>query len=126
IELSFGDNQELTLLGEQELTPEARAEFEGIAALQSLNSAENAISSSQVARSTTSEESEGHNFVQLVPIAEVLEADGFNVLTVARIHEYLTRVGMSLEVPEFFYDEHNRDGSYSRLDENERHTGETG
>lgn len=125
IELSFGDNQEITLLGEQELTPEMQAEFAGVEAL-STRSAEEATSSNQVARDSSEEESEGHNFVQLVRIAEIVEADGFDVLTVARIYETVREVGMALETPLYSYDEIYRAGTYLRDEESNRHTGETG
>src|SRR5690606_21713001 len=47
-------------------------------------------------------EPEGHNFVQLVRINEIIEADGITPLTVARIQELLRPLGMSL--PERVYD----------------------
>ncbi|WP_309043112.1 immunoglobulin-like domain-containing protein [Marinobacter sediminicola] len=124
IDLDFGDNQQLTFLGEQQVTAEERGalieQTEGLAPIES--SEQPAAPSPAASGQGTS--SEGHSFVQLVRIGEIIEADGYTPVTVARIQEVLRPLGLSLPQREFVrsserdgtrYDEQNYPESGSKL-----------
>ncbi|WP_417500714.1 DUF5801 repeats-in-toxin domain-containing protein [Marinobacter sp.] len=117
VNLDFGDNQQLTFLGEQQVTAEERANLvEQSESLAPLESNDQPITDSPT-QSSQGTFSEGHGFVQLVRIGEIIEADGFTPVTVARIHEVLRPLGLSLpqrELENGFRDEHlaNRNDEY--------------
>ena len=83
IDLDFGDNQQLTFLGEQQVTPEVRGDL--IEQTESLSSLETNDLPEPVTpiESDRGGLSEGHSFVQLVRIGEIIEADGYTPVTVA-------------------------------------------
>src|SRR5690606_27734838 len=100
VDLDFGNNQVLTFLGEQqqpvaEVAAAIQAELPPSAPRQAAEDRQ------QTQSAPASGEPEGHNFVQLVRINEIIEADGITPLTVARIQELLRPLGMSL--PERVY-----------------------
>ena len=101
IDLDFGDNQQLTFLGEQQVTPEVRGDL--IEQTESLSSLETNDLPEPVTpiESDRGGLSEGHSFVQLVRIGEIIEADGYTPVTVARIQEVLRPFGMSIPQQEF-------------------------
>lgn len=101
IDLDFGDNQQLTFLGEQQVTPEVRGDL--IEQTESLSSLETNDLPEPVTpiESDRGGLSEGHRFVQLVRIGEIIEADGYTPVTVARIQEVLRPFGMSIPQQEF-------------------------
>ncbi|WP_277053310.1 putative Ig domain-containing protein, partial [Zestomonas thermotolerans] len=111
VDLDFGDNRILTLLGEQSTAlPQALAATQASAPSlppldepQSSSADEEARSGRVLANDDPAPE--GHNFVQLVRIAEIIEADGITPLTVARIRELLRPLGMSLPERAFEVDE---------------------
>lgn len=114
VNLDFGDNQQLTFLGEQQVTAEERADFiEQTESLESLESGEQPEPNTP-AESDQGTFSEGHSFVQLVRIDEIIEADGFTPVTVARIQEVLRPFGLSVPQQDFVR-ESDRDGT--RYDE---------
>ncbi|MBE7374041.1 putative Ig domain-containing protein, partial [Pseudomonas lopnurensis] len=105
LDLDFGDNRILSLVGEQSIplttvVPEASVQelaMQPAAPVQPGAQARSAQDDGPVP--------EGHNFVQLVRIAEIIEADGITPLTVARIQELLRPLGMSLPDRAFEPDE---------------------
>src|SRR5690554_325678 len=117
VNLDFGDNQQLTFLGEQQVTAEERANLvEQSESLAPLEPNDQPITDPST-QSNQSTFSEGHGFVQLVRIGEIIEADGFTPVAVARIHEVLRPLGLSLpqrELENGFRDEHlaNRNDEY--------------
>ncbi|RBW51424.1 DUF5801 repeats-in-toxin domain-containing protein [Marinobacter sp. F3R11] len=101
IDLDFGDNQQLTFVGEQQVTADQRSELvEQNENVPPLDASERPVVD---ARPQPGQDSapEGHSFVQLVRIGEIIEADGITPLTVARIQEVLRPFGMSLPEREF-------------------------
>ncbi|MDO6823559.1 immunoglobulin-like domain-containing protein [Marinobacter sp. 1_MG-2023] len=96
VDLDFGDNQQLTFVGEQQVSADQRGEFmeqnEDVRPQPSSDQAP-ADASPTLYQSATPE---GHGFVQLVRIGEIIEADGYTPVTVARIQEVLRPFGMSL------------------------------
>ncbi|MCK0163921.1 DUF5801 repeats-in-toxin domain-containing protein [Marinobacter sp. S6332] len=117
VNLDFGDNQQLTFLGEQQVTAEERANLvEQSESLAPLEPNDQPITDPST-QSNQGTFSEGHGFVQLVRIGEIIEADGFTPVTVARIQEVLRPLGLSLpqrELEKGFRDEHlaNRNDEY--------------
>ncbi|NLD00616.1 MAG: cadherin-like domain-containing protein, partial [Gammaproteobacteria bacterium] len=109
IDLEFPNNQVLTMLGEQEVPAEQffiADPLATIAPLTPINTSEQAVSSSASPLARTSHSSggigeEGHGFVQLVRIHEIIESDGFTHLTVRRIEELLKPLGMVLPERDF-------------------------
>lgn len=101
VDLDFGNNQLLTFLGEQQ-QPVAEVAAAIQAELPPSAPRPAADDRQQPQSAPASGEPEGHNFVQLVRINEIIEADGITPLTVARIQELLRPLGMSL--PERVYD----------------------
>ncbi|NWN91628.1 cadherin-like domain-containing protein [Marinobacter adhaerens] len=101
IDLDFGDNQQLTFLGEQQVTAQAREdlveEADSLAPLEERT--ESGTEQPRVADEGAS--AQGHSFVQLVRIGEIIEADGITPVTVARIQEVLRPMGLSLPQAEF-------------------------
>ncbi|MBK1872024.1 VCBS domain-containing protein [Marinobacter sp. 1-3A] len=124
IDLDFGDNQQLTFLGEQQVTAEERGALIGQAeGLAPFESSEQPASPSP-AVSDQGASTEGHGFVQLVRIGEIIEADGYTPVTVARIQEVLRPFGLSLPQRDFVrgserdgtrYDERSYPESGSKL-----------
>ncbi|MES2869546.1 MAG: Ig-like domain-containing protein, partial [Pseudomonadota bacterium] len=104
-DLDFGNNRILSFVGEQstpldvavavtnKATPVPVLDAQGEAPLEPGAQAVSAQGSDSV--------SEGHNFVQLVRIGEIIEADGITPLSVARIKELLRPMGMSLPERDF-------------------------
>ncbi|WP_144822183.1 immunoglobulin-like domain-containing protein [Marinobacter piscensis] len=105
IDLDFGDSQQLTFLGEQQVTAQAREdlaeEADSLAPLEQRPEPE--TEAPRVADEGVS--AQGHSFVQLVRIGEIIEADGITPVTVARIQEVLRPMGLSLPQAEFVRDE---------------------
>ncbi|NLY59760.1 MAG: hypothetical protein GX071_14680, partial [Gammaproteobacteria bacterium] len=102
VDLDFGNNQQLTFLGEQQQNiAEAVADLPALPATTPGPQADSADQPQPEARQRQGEP-EGHNFVQLVRIQEIIEADGITPLTLERIQEVLQPLGMSL--PERGYD----------------------
>lgn len=100
VNLDFGDNRVVSLVGEQTSAlepisgqvaqmpnPEALTNSAADDRFADDNSQPQATSGGSVM-------THGHRFVQLVRIAEVVESDGLTPLTVARIHELLRPLGM--------------------------------
>ncbi|WP_100639511.1 immunoglobulin-like domain-containing protein [Marinobacter salexigens] len=101
IDLDFGDNQQLTFLGEQQVTAEARGELiDQGESLDALESGEQPEPVTPV-ESGGGSASEGHGFVQLVRIGEIIEADGYTPVTVAQIQEVLRPFGLALPQQDF-------------------------
>ncbi len=101
IDLQFADQQVLSLVGEQELPVDA-FQFASPAELSSVlveNHTKQEASSSAAVENTAAKE--GHRFVQLVRIHELIESDGFTPLTVARIQEIIKPLGMALPERDF-------------------------
>ncbi|PRB82896.1 VCBS domain-containing protein [Pseudomonas sp. MYb185] len=106
VDLDFGDNQVLTFLGEQQQTVGEAAEAAQAELPPSTpRPAAEDRGQPQAQPAQASGEPEGHNFVQLVRINEIIEADGITPLTVARIQEVLRPLGMSLPDRGFMPDE---------------------
>ncbi|QLF92694.1 hypothetical protein HW090_05595 [Pseudomonas sp. ABC1] len=121
VELDFGNNQLLTLLGEQQadlgqIAPSAPVpSSETLPQLASLTRDEEAPRAPE--RQGGSSQPAGHDFVELVRIGEIIEADGITPITVARIQEILRPLGMSLPDREFDTDwryEHRGEDNGSR------------
>src|SRR5690606_8956499 len=88
VDLDFGNNQVLTFLGEQqqnvgEAIESAQVELPPATSRPAAEDRQQP----QAQPAQASGEPEGHNFVQLVRINEIIEADGITPLTVARIQE---------------------------------------
>ncbi|MDY0208437.1 MAG: hypothetical protein RBR82_17730, partial [Pseudomonas sp.] len=100
IDLQFVNNQVLSLVGEQEVSVDALP-IANIGALSQtlvpINTPTQPVASTQSSSAIT----EGHGFVQLVRIAEIIESDGFTPLTVARIQEIIKPLGMVLPERDF-------------------------
>ncbi|MDO6440732.1 immunoglobulin-like domain-containing protein [Marinobacter sp. 2_MG-2023] len=119
VDLDFGDNQQLTFVGEQQVSADQRGEFmeqnEDVRPQQSSDQAPADASPTQYQSATP----EGHGFVQLVRIGEIIEADGYTPVTVARIQEVLRPFGMSLPQSTFVRDEiRDHQGSTDRHETN--------
>lgn len=126
VDLDFGDNQLLSFIGEQNaLVDDAIAlttmQVPAPAPLNIRQQAERPLDSN--ARDDEPR-AEGHNFVQLVRIGEIIEADGITPLTVARIQELLRPMGMSLPDRVFEPEEwrEHRGGSLRHEDDPEPRT----
>ncbi|PKM00892.1 MAG: hypothetical protein CVV19_01620 [Gammaproteobacteria bacterium HGW-Gammaproteobacteria-9] len=103
VDLDFGNNQVLTFLGEQQQNIGEAIEFAQAELPPSApRPAAEGRQQPQAQPAQADGEPEGHKFVQLVRINEIIEADGITPLTVARIQEVLRPLGMSL--PERVYD----------------------
>src|SRR5690554_60228 len=103
VDLDFDNNQMLTFLGEQQQNIGEAIEFAQAELPPSApRPAAEGRQQPQAQPAQADGEPEGHNFVQLVRINEIIEADGITPLTVARIQELLRPLGMSL--PERVYD----------------------
>src|SRR5690554_1768293 len=103
VDLDFDNNQMLTFLGEQQQNIGEAIEFAQAELPPSApRSAAEGRQQPQAQPAQADGEPEGHNFVQLVRINEIIEADGITPLTIARIQEVLRPLGMSL--PERVYD----------------------
>jgi len=119
VDLDFGDNQQLTFLGEQHITAEDRgALIEQAESLAPLERSEQAAADAPTYAGQDSS-SEGYSFVQLVRIGEIIEADGFTPVTVARIQEVLRPFGLNLPQSDFLRDERDE----NRYDENSPESG---
>ncbi|MFD1007226.1 immunoglobulin-like domain-containing protein, partial [Oceanisphaera ostreae] len=103
--VDFGNGNELTFVGEQQvvvaegadISATAKTESDSPSALAPLaDSSATANDSSGLQYSAITVDSTGHNFVNLVRIHEIIEADGITPVTVARISEVLRPLGMSL------------------------------
>ena len=110
IDLDFGDNQQLTFLGNQQVTAQQREEL----ALDknqppSLDREEDQEANNAPPYQGSGGSSEGHSFIQLVRIGEIIEANGYTPVTVARIKEVLRPFGLSLPQLDFV----NADPRYS-------------
>src|SRR5690554_1128818 len=103
VDLDFDNNQMLTFLGEQQQNIGEAIEFAQAELPPSApRPAAEGRQQPQAQPAQADGEPEGHNFVQLVRINEIIEADGITPLTIARIQEVLRPLGMSL--PEQVYD----------------------
>src|SRR5690554_6681815 len=103
VDLDFDNNQMLTFLGEQQQNIGEAIEFAQAELPPSApRPAAEGRQQPQAQPAQADGEPEGHNFVQLVRINEIIEADGITPLTIARIQEVLRPLGMSL--PERVYD----------------------
>src|SRR5690554_3777277 len=103
VDLDFGNNQQLTFLGEQQqVIAEAAQSVPAQLPTSSPRPVAEQRTQPEASERSGGGEPEGHNFVQLVRIAEIIEADGITPLTVARIQEVLRPLGMSL--PERVYE----------------------
>ncbi|MFA7552632.1 MAG: DUF5801 repeats-in-toxin domain-containing protein [Spongiibacteraceae bacterium] len=114
VDLDFGDNQQLTFLGEHQVTAEERGslteQFENLSRFESSEqSTIDKVTSTQPGQIVLSE---GHGFVQLVRIAEIIEADGITPLTIVRLQEVLH--SLSIALPE---SELDKDFRYEHLGE---------
>lgn len=116
IDLDFGSDQQLTLLGEQQIAVNAVPEqgLQGTSEPLTAALSEQISEETEPARTPTERGYDGHNFVQLVRIAEIIEADGITPLTVARIQEILRPLGMSLPERD---NEMDRDWEFRGVDE---------
>ncbi|WP_323752054.1 DUF5801 repeats-in-toxin domain-containing protein [Marinobacter sp.] len=115
IDLDFGDNQQLTFVGEQQVTAEERGGLiEQVQSLEALEASEQPPEPTASTEVSQRASSDGHSFVQLVRIGEIIEADGYTPVTVARIQEVLRPFGLSLPQREFVQSS-ERDGT--RYDE---------
>src|SRR5699024_7686034 len=105
IDLQFANNnQVLTLIGEQE-TPLDVVQFAEQAQLsQPLAAINTTTEATQERPLEDTFPKDGHGFVQLVRIHEIIEADGFTPLTVARIQEIIKPLGMVLPERDFEQD----------------------
>ncbi|SFQ85008.1 VCBS repeat-containing protein [Halopseudomonas formosensis] len=103
VDLDFDNNQMLTFLGEQQQNIGEAIEFAQAELPPSApRPAAEGRQQPQAQPAQADVEPEGHKFVQLVRINEIIEADGITPLTIARIQEVLRPLGMSL--PERVYD----------------------
>ncbi|WP_455230460.1 VCBS domain-containing protein [Geopseudomonas aromaticivorans] len=103
VDLDFDNNQMLTFLGEQQQNIGEAIEFAQAELPPSApRPAAEGRQQPQAQPAQADGEPEGHKFVQLVRINEIIEADGITPLTIARIQEVLRPLGMSL--PERVYD----------------------
>ena len=100
IDLQFANNQILTLIGDQEAALESFAASAPILS-QPLTAISMPVQPDNNSGRSSAVVKEGHNFVQLVRIAEIIEADGFTALTVARIQEIIKPLGMVLPERDF-------------------------
>ncbi|WP_131182154.1 hypothetical protein, partial [Phytopseudomonas daroniae] len=107
VDLDFGDNRVLSLVGEQDVTlDESVAEVRAAQPVQPLEQSRVQTQATAGQGEIGAEPvAEGHGFVQLVRIGEIIEADGVTPLTLARIREVLRPLGMSLPDHEFGNDE---------------------
>ncbi|WP_417539951.1 immunoglobulin-like domain-containing protein, partial [Marinobacter sp.] len=103
IDLDFGDNQVITLLGEQQLSAEQGQQMLEETASMPPREVREPDESEQEPSSNRAEYSpeSGHGFVQVVRLGEIIEADGVTPVTVARIQEILRPLNMALDAPEF-------------------------
>ena len=102
IDLDFGGNQQITLLGNQQISGDQVFSIkEKIGETPAeISEREFKDPTSPIATDFSGSNSgvmEGHNFVQLVRIGEIIEADGITPFTVARIQEVLSPLGMMLD-----------------------------
>lgn len=95
ITLDLGALGEIILEGQQD-SPQLQALLHELDAVEPLaNTPQQPATQATVSNTRSSGiEKDGHNFVQLVRIAEIIEADGFTPLEVARIEELLRPLGM--------------------------------
>lgn len=112
IDLQFANNQVLTLIGEQE----APVDVAQVAQETQFSQPLTVINEQQEPPSAIAAEDtiakEGHRFVQLVRIHEIIESDGFTPLTVARIQEIIKPLGMLLPERDFEQDRWKEHVSY--------------
>ena len=100
VDLDFGDNRVVSLVGEQTSALEpisgqvAQMPSPGTGAERNVDALTTAQNSQPQPASDGGVMTHGHRFVQLVRIAEVVESDGLTALTVARITELLRPLGM--------------------------------
>ena len=112
IDLQFANNQVLSLIGEQEMPAQALQDAQATPLSTPLTPINTPVTTSTPASQGSHALKEGHNFVQLVRIAEIIEADGFTPLTVARIAEIIKPLGMVL--PERDFEDDRWKDNYSR------------
>ena len=106
IDLDFGDNQHLTFLGNQQVSAQQREELAVDENASTIVAREEDPEANKVSPDPGSAgSSEGHSFVQLVQIGEIIEADGYTPVTVARIKEVLRPFGLSLPQLDFVTDD---------------------
>jgi len=106
IDLDFGDDQQLTFLGNQQVTAQQREKLavdENEPA--SLDREEDPVANNTPPYQGSEGSSEGHGFIQLVRIGEIIEANGYTPVTVARIKEVLRPFGLSLPQLDFVNDD---------------------
>ena len=91
VDIELASGQSLSFVGEQQVSDW------GLDALGPLDRVAEAVETlPEVESSGRSFIEEGHGFVQLVRILEILEADGVTPLTLARVREYLRPLSVSL------------------------------
>lgn len=112
IDLQFANNQILSLIGEQEASAQALQAAQALPLSAPLTAINTPQTTSVPASLSENVAKEGHNFVQLVRIAEIIEADGFTPLTVARIQEIIKPLGMVLPERDFEQDRWKEHVSY--------------
>ncbi len=112
IDLQFANNQILSLIGEQEASAQALQAAEALPLSAPLTAIHTPQTTSVPANLSGNVAKEGHNFVQLVRIAEIIEANGFTPLTVARIQEIIKPLGMVLPERDFEQDRWKDNVSY--------------
>ncbi|NWO04276.1 MAG: tandem-95 repeat protein [Alteromonadaceae bacterium] len=95
ITLDFGDGRQLVLTGTEQAPQETDVP---VVILDSppLTDRVRMAEENQSADASSATLFDGHNFVQLVKIAEMIEADGLTPLNVANIQEYLNPLEMEL------------------------------
>ena len=104
IDLQFANNnQVLTLMGEQEAPVDVVQVAQDVQLSQPLTPMNEQQQSPSMRAGDDAIEKEGHRFVQLVRIGEII-ADGFTPLTVARIQEIIKPLGMVLPERDFEQD----------------------
>nr|WP_320135597.1 Ig-like domain-containing protein [uncultured Amphritea sp.] len=96
VDLDFGNNRIVSFIGEQEVPV---ANVEGVASIEQQPVIQAITPLLDTDTQNTPQHAhvflqEGHRFVQLVRISEILESDGMTALTVARIQEVLRPLEM--------------------------------
>ncbi|MEQ3725047.1 Ig-like domain-containing protein, partial [Alcanivorax sp.] len=118
IDLDFGDNQRLTFLGDQQVSAQ---QLEDLAVDENaptpIEREEKPEADNSFSDPSSAGSSGGHGFVQLVRIGEIIEANGYTPVTVARIKEVLSPFGLSLPQIDFFNDDPRYSDPYLDRDE---------
>ena len=99
VDLDFGNNQQISLLGEQEVSVAQRTDMlREIEGLEPLQTDDQPLLPANGQNNNEEHSGFGHGFVHLVRIGELVESDGMSAVTLVRIQEILRPFNIILDI----------------------------